>query len=81
MINRCVLLVWLCAGLSAQESPKTVDGPWQPLRLLIGTWDAKTQGGSANAVVSGSYTFQLELGGNLLARHTAFTMERREEAA
>ena len=39
--------------------------------FLIGTWDAKTQGGSANAAVSGSYTFQLELGGHVLARHTA----------
>ena len=43
---------------------------WKPLQFLIGTWDAKTQGGSAGAAGSGSYTFQLELGGHVLARHS-----------
>jgi hypothetical protein len=45
-------------------------GPWKPLQFLIGTWDAKTQGGSAKAVGSGTYTFQLELRNHILARHS-----------
>ena len=43
---------------------------WKPLQFLVGTWEAKTQGGSAGAVSSGTYTFQLELRGQILARHS-----------
>src|SRR5262245_59638159 len=44
---------------------------WKPLQFLIGSWEAKTQGGSAGAAASGTYTFQLELRGHVLARHSA----------
>jgi hypothetical protein len=44
---------------------------WQPLRFLMGSWEAKTQGGSAKAEGSGTYVFQLELQNHVLARHTA----------
>jgi hypothetical protein len=43
---------------------------WKPLQFLMGTWEAKTQGGSAVATTSGTYTFQLELRGHVLARHS-----------
>ena len=66
-----IILVWLCTGLTAQEPPKKTDDPWRPLSFLIGTWEAKTQGGSASAASSGSYTFQLELRDHILARHSA----------
>ena len=44
---------------------------WKQLRFLIGTWDAKTVGGSAGAAGSGTYSFQLELRDRILARHTS----------
>ncbi len=43
---------------------------WKPLQFLMGAWAAKTQGGSAGAASSGAYTFQLELRGHVLARHS-----------
>lgn len=59
------------ASLYAQNTPapSTNDDVWKPLRFLIGTWEAKTQGGSAGAVSTGTYTFQLELRSHVLARH------------
>jgi len=44
--------------------------PWKSLHFLMGTWEAKTQGGSANATGSGTYTFQPELRNHILARHS-----------
>jgi hypothetical protein len=41
------------------------------VRFLLGSWEAKTQGGSAGAAGSGTYTFRLELKGHVLARHSA----------
>jgi hypothetical protein len=43
---------------------------WKPLEFLIGTWEAKTQGGSSGAAGSGTYSFQLELRDHVLARHS-----------
>jgi hypothetical protein len=64
--------VLLCCLLAAQEKPShdAPEDPWQPLRFLIGTWEAKTQGGSAGATSAGAYIFQLELQGHILARHS-----------
>jgi len=45
--------------------------PWKSLHFLMGTWEAKTQGGSANATGSGTYTFQPELRNHILARHSS----------
>jgi hypothetical protein len=62
----------LCAILITQESAQTQPtDPWKALRFLLGTWEAKTQGGSAGAAASGTYTFQLELRNHVLARHSA----------
>jgi hypothetical protein len=41
------------------------------LRFLIGTWKATTKGGSAGAVSTGTYAFQLELKNHILARYSA----------
>lgn len=63
MIGKLVIITLFCAaGLPAQDS-------WKPLAFLIGTWEAKTQGGSASAASSGTYSFQLELRDHVLARH------------
>jgi hypothetical protein len=44
--------------------------PWKTLKFLEGTWDAKTEGGTAGANGTGPYRFQFELGGHVLARHS-----------
>jgi hypothetical protein len=44
--------------------------PWQALSFLEGTWDAHTQGGSAKAQSSGTYTFKPELKHHVLVRRS-----------
>ena len=44
--------------------------PLKPLAFLEGTWQAKTQSGSASADVAGTYSFERELKGHVLARRT-----------
>ena len=44
--------------------------PWTALRFLIGSWEAKTAGGVAQAQASAGYSFRLELRDHLLARHS-----------
>lgn len=73
MVNRLLAVVFLCSaivctGNSASTAP--VADSWKSLRFLMGTWEAKTEGGSAGAVGSGTYTFQLELRNHVLARHS-----------
>ena len=65
-LGSLVAAAYFCAsGGSAQTDA------WKPLRFLMGTWDAKTLGGSAGAASSGSYSFQLELRDHILARHSS----------
>jgi hypothetical protein len=59
------LLMMLSTTLCSAEND-----PWKNLRFLEGTWNAKTSGGSAGAQTEGTYTFQFELGGHILARHS-----------
>lgn len=40
------------------------------MRFLIGSWEAKTTGGIAQAKASAGYTFRFELREHILARHT-----------
>ena len=63
--SRGACAIFSCAvGLLGQNAP------WKPLGFLIGTWEAKTQGGSSGAAGSGTYSFQLELRDRVLARHS-----------
>lgn len=55
------------ASLSAQTESSSL----KPLAFLEGTWEAKTQQGTAGATAAGTYTFVKELGGHILARHSA----------
>ncbi|MGO9319159.1 MAG: hypothetical protein ACLPXT_08455 [Terracidiphilus sp.] len=60
------------APASAQnpaKSPVKAD-PWAALRFLLGTWEAKTIGGVAQAQASAGYAFRLELRDHILARHS-----------
>jgi hypothetical protein len=70
-----IVLLAAC-GLSAQtpaqttaQTPAKAD-PWTGVRFLIGSWEAKTTGGVAQAQASSGYTFRLELRGHVLARHS-----------
>jgi hypothetical protein len=59
-------------GLLAQtpvQTPAKAD-PWAGVRFLIGSWEAKTTGGVAQAQVSAGYSFRLELRDHVLARHS-----------
>jgi len=66
-------IVFCSCSLLAQSAERTgnPDDPWQSLRFLQGTWEAKTQGGTAGANSTGTYTFTLELKQHVLARHTS----------
>ena len=44
--------------------------PWFGLRFLLGSWSAKTFGGVAQAQVSASYSFRMELRDHVMARHS-----------
>jgi hypothetical protein len=55
------------AQASATASVKA--DPWFGIRFLIGSWEAKTTGGVAQAQVSASYSFRLELRDHIMARH------------
>jgi hypothetical protein len=64
-------LILFSSLLLAQNPGTNAPATWKPLEFLLGTWDAKTRGGSAGAASSGTYTFQLELRGHVLARHSS----------
>ena len=58
----------LASGLSVRSQ---VNGdPWAGLRFLIGSWEAKTTGGTAQAQSSAVYSFRMELRGHVMARHS-----------
>ncbi len=56
------------ASLRAQAMAAPVDA-WQALNFLQGTWQAKT-GAGTEAKVTGTYSFERELKGHVLARHS-----------
>lgn len=70
-----ILTVFILLGVLGpytRDAPaaESAADPWKSLRFLVGTWEARTQGGTANATASGTYTFQPELGNHILARHS-----------
>jgi hypothetical protein len=60
------------AQAPAQAPAQTLNkaDPWSGLRFLIGSWQAKTTGGMAQAQAAASYSFRLELREHVLARHS-----------
>jgi hypothetical protein len=75
VIKKLIAVTFLCVtSLCAQNASTTAPAadPWKSLQFLIGTWEAKTQGGSAGAAGSGTYTFLPELRGHVLARHSNY---------
>ncbi len=69
-MKRVGLILWLCClPLPAQMAGVSQADPWKALAFLEGTWEARTQG-AGGPTVSGRYTFQRELSGHVLARHS-----------
>jgi hypothetical protein len=62
--------VLICA-VRLRAVPEETGSAWKPLQFLIGMWDARTEGGSAGAASSGTYTFQWELKKHILVRRAA----------
>jgi hypothetical protein len=72
MFKKAVSIAFLCLASSfAQNSTTDASTPWKSLQFLIGTWEAKAQGGTAGASVLGTYTFRTELSDHILARHSS----------
>ncbi|MFZ1085398.1 MAG: hypothetical protein WAN35_10565 [Terracidiphilus sp.] len=57
------------ASAAATPAPPPPD-PWIGVRFLLGSWEAKTTGGIAQAKASAGYAFRLELRDHILARHS-----------
>lgn len=68
ILTTAILLVLFFPPSNAQTAADA--DPLKPLAFLEGTWGAKTQNGLAGADVLGTYSFERELKGHVLARHT-----------
>ena len=70
MTRTLIAVLALAMGLHAQTPAPSKTDPFASIRFLEGTWEARTQGASA-ASSSGVYTFRMELGNHILARHSS----------
>jgi len=66
-----ILVASLLLSVTARGQAQAASDPWQSLRFLMGTWDAKTTSGTAAAQSNGIYSFGLELKDHILARHSS----------
>jgi hypothetical protein len=62
-------LLGLALPLFGQAPATATSDAWKSLAFLEGTWEAKAEG-SSGASANGTYSFALELGGHVLARHS-----------
>ncbi len=73
-MRNIVIAVLICTvhlfGQVSDPQKGVAADPWKPLQFLVGTWEAKTAGGSAGAVSSGTYAFQMELKNHVMVRRT-----------
>jgi len=66
-----LFIVSLAAVPGYSQGSQSAPDPWKPLEFLLGTWEAKTMGGTAGAQGTGVYSFSLELDKHIMARHSA----------
>jgi hypothetical protein len=66
LLTTLTLALVACAPAFAQSSAADA-AQWKPLQFLLGTWQASTFGNDVKSF--GTYTFQTELNGTVLARH------------
>jgi hypothetical protein len=73
IVIKTLAIVLCVAGSYAPCASPAESGidPWKSMQFLIGTWDARTEGGSAAAAGAGTYTFQPELRNHVLVRHSS----------
>lgn len=71
--HRAGVVLLLAGSLLAQNAsgPAPAETLWEPLKFLFGAWGGKTQGGNAGADSVGAWSFQTELKGHVLARHSS----------
>ena len=67
LASALVLGAFFCSFAAAQSPANS----FEALRFLEGTWEAKTGAAASGPAASGSYTFQRELSGHVLARHSS----------
>ena len=68
--HACAALLLGFAALQIPDSHAAPPSAWDGLRFLEGSWEARTQGGAANAQGTGSYSFVPELKHHLLVRRS-----------
>src|SRR5665811_127087 len=64
-----ILPLLFAVSMCAQTTASSASDPWSALAFLQGTWEAKATG-AMGAAAMGTYTFRLELGNHILARHS-----------
>jgi hypothetical protein len=64
-----LLLAFVAVPFATAQSSAENSARWKPLDFLLGTWEAKTAGQKVAA--AGTYTFQIELNGTVVARHSS----------
>jgi len=67
-----LVLVCILLGGNVPGQTTAKAEPWGELRFLVGTWEAKTAGGSAQTQGTGTYSFRLELRDHVLVRHSSY---------
>jgi hypothetical protein len=72
LLAAMALLTVCCVSAQNQPTaPASVKADtWAGIRFLLGSWQAKTTGGVAQAQASAGYSFRLELRDHIMARHS-----------
>ena len=71
LLTALLFLISLAAVPGHSQDSQPTPDPLKPLEFLLGTWEAKTTGGTAGAQSTGVYSFSLELEKHIMARHGA----------
>lgn len=69
-MKTALILLALCAASLQAQTPKPASDPFASVSFLVGTWSAQAQG-STGAAATGAYSFGMELGNHVLARHSS----------
>jgi hypothetical protein len=71
LLAACALSAQTPAPVPAPAAAAAKPDPWAALRFLVGSWEAKTVGGVAQAQASSTYAFRLELRDHVMERHAS----------
>ena len=73
------LVIAGAVSLPADEKSPPAKDPFQSLSFLEGTWSAKAKGAHGVTAI-GTYTFRMELGDHILARHSTSDSTAKKSA-